>query len=290
MSTATPHLDYLTWCLARPGSSHRVELAGNMIHYLEWPGPADAPCLLLIHGFMGHAHWWDFVAPVLAENYRVISMDLGGMGDSGYREKYSLADFVAEIAGVIAHAKLAPVTIVGHSFGGRCTILTAHAHPESIERIIVVDSHVGFRDEDHKRRFNREQRHEKKRYVDLRSAKLRFRLVPDESGADPLVLDHVATHSLKAENGAYVWKFDEAVMERMPRPEITDAQALPLLKMPMDYVCGEHSIVSPLEHAKKIVAAARNCRGPIVVPAAHHHVPIGQPLGLVCALRALLAK
>ena len=102
--------------------------------------------------------------------------------------------------------------------------------------------------------------------------------------------DHVATHSLKLDGDAYVWKFDEAVMEHMPRPAVTDAQALPHLKMSMDFVCGEHSVVAPLEHAKKVVAAARHGCGPIVIPAAHHHVPTGQPLGLVCALRALLAK
>src|SRR5262245_59084555 len=200
---------------------------------------------------MGHAHWWDFFAPVLAQDFRVIAIDLSGMGDSGYRTQYSLEDYVAEIAAVIRHAQLEPVTIIGHSFGGRCTILTAHAHPELIKRIIVVDSHVGFADEERTRRFNRESRREKKRYADLSSAKQRFRLVPDEPGTPPRIFDHVATHSLKLENAAYVWKFDEAVMERMPKPQLTDAQALPHLKMPMDFVCGEHSIVAPLAHAKK---------------------------------------
>jgi pimeloyl-ACP methyl ester carboxylesterase len=239
---------------------------------------------------MGHAHWWDFVAPALAEDYRVLAVDLSGMGDSGYRPHYSLENYIAEIAAMIRHASLQPVTVIGHSFGGRCTILTAHAHAELIKRIIVVDSHIGFVDEERKRRFNRESRREKKRYPDLASAKQRFRLVPDETGTPPRILDHVATHSLKAERDAYVWKFDEAVMERMPRPEITDAQALPHLRMPMDFVCGEFSVVAPLSHAKKAVAAARHGFGPVVIPAAHHHVPVGQPLGLVCALRALLAK
>jgi len=294
LTDTTSHEEYLSWCLARPGASHYVEAADNRIHILEWTGPSAAPTLLLIHGFMGHAHWWDFVAPVLAENYRVLAMDLGGMGDSGYRSGYSFANYIEEIAGVIRHAATRSLTVVGHSFGGRCTILAAHRYPELIDRIIVVDSHIGFPDVERKRRFDREMRREKKRYPDLMSAKKRFRLVPDEPGTHPRIFDHIATHSLKRENDAqggtaYVWKFDEAVMERLPRPAITDAQALPHLKVPMDYVCGEHSIVAPPEHARKIAAAIPNGRGPIVIPAAYHHVPIGQPLGLVCALRALLA-
>jgi len=292
LSDPSPTDTYLSWCLARPGESRYVDVAGNRIHYLEWPGPSSAAdgarCLLLVHGFMGHAHWWDFVAPALAEDYRVLSMDLGGMGDSSYRDKYTLADFVAEIAGVIQHAKLAPVTIIGHSFGGRCTILTAHQYPDLIERIIVVDSHIGFPDDERKHRFNRGARREKKRYGDLQSAKARFRLIPEETGTPPLVFDHIATHSVKQDGDAWIWKFDEAVMERMPRPAITDAQALPLLKVPMDFVCGAHSAVVSPEHAAKVAAGIRHGRGPIVMPAAFHHVLIGQPAALTSVLRALL--
>ncbi|MBC7983502.1 MAG: alpha/beta fold hydrolase, partial [Candidatus Obscuribacterales bacterium] len=96
----TPHDDYLDWCLARPGTSHFIELAGSKTHYLEWVGPTDAPVLLLVHGFMGHAHWWDFMAPALATDYRVVSMDLSGMGDSGHLSEYSVDSYVEEIAGV----------------------------------------------------------------------------------------------------------------------------------------------------------------------------------------------
>jgi pimeloyl-ACP methyl ester carboxylesterase len=56
----------------------------------------------------------------------------------------------------------------------------------------------------------------------------------------------------------------------------------------MDFVCGEHSAVAPPDHARKISAAIPRGRGPIVIPAAHHHVPIGQPLALTAVLRALL--
>jgi pimeloyl-ACP methyl ester carboxylesterase len=290
LTNAIPYDDYVSWCLARPGVSNYIDAGGNRIHYLEWRGPQGAPTLLLIHGFMGHAHWWDFVAPALAENYRVLSMDLGGMGDSGYRAKYSLADYVAEIAGVIRHATAERISIIGHSFGGRCTILTAHQHAELIERIVVVDSHVGFRDEERRHRFNREARREKKRYADLASAKARFRLIPEEPGTHPVVFDHIATHSVKKDGDAWIWKFDEAVMERMPRPAMTDAQALPLLKVPADFVCGAHSLVVSPEHAAKVAAAIRLGRAPIVIPAGFHHVPIGQPLALVAVLRALLAK
>ncbi len=82
---------FLERSIARPGLSRHAQVAGRRLHYLEWPGPPGAPPLLLLHGFLAHAHWWDFVAPSLAESYRVIAPDFSGMGDSEYRDDYSHA-------------------------------------------------------------------------------------------------------------------------------------------------------------------------------------------------------
>jgi pimeloyl-ACP methyl ester carboxylesterase len=255
-------------------------------------GPQNAATLVLVHGFMGHAHWWDFVAPALAENYRVIAMDLSGMGDSGHRDEYSLDKYVAEIAGVIRATSAQPVYLIGHSFGGRCSILTAYAHPELLKRLIVVDSHVSFPNPDPKgkRHFNREPGRAKKRYADLASAKARFRLVPEETGTQPLILDHIAGHSLKQDGDGYSWKFDEAVVSNGPKPVVSDARAIPLLKVPMDFVCGERSLVVPPEHAQQVAEAITVGRAPIVIPSGFHHLPIGQPVALVAVLRALLLE
>jgi pimeloyl-ACP methyl ester carboxylesterase len=288
--TVSPYDAYLAKCLAQPGISKRVQIAGNFIHYLEWPGHANAPVLLLVHGFMGHAHWWDFVAPALAENYRIVSMDLGGMGDSGHRDGYSLDSYVAEVAGVIRHITDKPVVVIAHSFGGRCAILTGYAHPELISRLIVIDTHVSFPDPEHKRAFSSNTGRSGKRYDDLSEAKLRFRLVPEEPGTHPLILDHMAGHALKQDGDAWIWKFDPRIIDRGAKPVVSDARALPLLKMPMDYVCGEFSAVAPIEHARRIAAEIKQGRAPIIIPAAYHHVPIGQPLALTSVLRALLAS
>jgi pimeloyl-ACP methyl ester carboxylesterase len=287
--TSSPHDAYLAWCLARPGVSHFIDVDGHRAHYLEWTGPQGAPTLLLVHGFMGHAHWWDFVAPALAENYRVLALDLSGMGDSDHRAEYSLDHYVSEIAGVIRATSSQPVYLIGHSFGGRCSILTAYAHPDLLKRLVVVDSNVSFPDPNRKRHFHREPGREKKRYAGLASAKVRFKLMPEESGTDPTILEHVATHSIKSEGDAFVWKFDANVTNSGPKPAVSDARAIPLLKVPMDFVCGQLSRVVSPEHAQQVAAAIVDGRAPIVIPAGFHHLPIGEPVALVGVLRALLA-
>lgn len=290
MSLTSPLDDYLDWCIAHPGSSQHLDVDGVDIHYLEWQGPAGAPCLLLVHGFMGHAHWWDFVAPALAEDYRVLAMDLSGMGDSGWRDSYTLEIRAVEIAAVLEHADATDMTLIGHSFGGRCAILTAHAFPQLMKRAITVDTHVSVPDPERMRSFSGIEGRAKKRYTDLAYAKSRFRLVPGETGTPPVVLDHIAGNSLKEDDGAWIWKFDSKIMARSALPDNSDARALPLLQVPLDYVYGEHSAVVSKSHAATVAGTIVSGRAPIQVPAGGHHLPLGQPIATVATLRALLMQ
>jgi pimeloyl-ACP methyl ester carboxylesterase len=60
------------------------------------------------------------------------------------------------------------------------------------------------------------------------------------------------------------------------------------IQVPVDFICGEFSLVVPGDLAIRIGAALRDGRGPIVIPSAYHHVPVDQPLALAATLRALL--
>ncbi|MBU2135353.1 MAG: hypothetical protein KKA45_04045, partial [Alphaproteobacteria bacterium] len=64
-----------------------VTSLGTQIEVLTW-GEVGKPGLLLVHGNSAHADWWSFIAPYLAEDYRVASMSLAGMGASDWRETY----------------------------------------------------------------------------------------------------------------------------------------------------------------------------------------------------------
>ena len=78
---------------------------------MRW-GRAGKPGLCFVHGGFAHAHWWDWIAPFYSDAFTVAALDLGGMGDSGHRAKYSLDTFAKEVATVCAHAGLGvcPVT------------------------------------------------------------------------------------------------------------------------------------------------------------------------------------
>lgn len=282
--------DHLQRALARPGQSHFAELAGIRLHYLEWPGPPGAPALLLLHGFLAHAHWWDFVAPSLAEDYRVIAMDFGGMGDSGYRSQYRDAGFIDEIAAVLRHTGISPCTVIGHSFGGRALLYACMAHPELISRAIVVDSRLSTPD-DPMRGFEDAWR-PKKRYPSEAAILPRFVLRPEEP-APAAALAHIARHGVRQNPDGWVWKFDEQVTRLFRGPhvgQVDEHAALAGLQTPIDLIRGELSRVVSAQRAARLLAALPTARGPVVIPAGHHHLSLGQPIALTATLRALLAN
>ena len=122
--------------------SHYLQVMDCNIHYLRWgPEVSDLNGILFIHGASAHAHWWDFVAPFFCHNRPVAALDLSGMGDSDWRDRYGSAVHVAEIDAVLHDAKLGekPI-IVGHSFGGFMTMCYGHTHGAEISGAVIVDS------------------------------------------------------------------------------------------------------------------------------------------------------
>jgi pimeloyl-ACP methyl ester carboxylesterase len=60
-------------------SLHTVEADGVRVFYRE-AGPADAPVLLLLHGYPASSHMFRELIPRMATSYRVIAPDLPGFG------------------------------------------------------------------------------------------------------------------------------------------------------------------------------------------------------------------
>ena len=60
-------------------SHHRIEADGVHVFYRE-AGPADAPVILLLHGFPTSSFQYRELIPRLADGYRVIAPDLPGFG------------------------------------------------------------------------------------------------------------------------------------------------------------------------------------------------------------------
>ncbi len=87
----------------------------------------EGPPVLLIHGFGTNSFTWRHVAPDLARDHRVITVDLKGFGqsDKPFDERYAASDQAELLAQLILDRDLKNLTLVGHSYGGGIVLLLA---------------------------------------------------------------------------------------------------------------------------------------------------------------------
>lgn len=102
----------------------------------------NRPPLILVHGATADHTTWRHSGPALEGDYRVHAIDRRGRGDSGdgagpYAIEREYED-VAAVADALADESGQPVSVVGHSYGGR-TGLGAALLTASIGRLVVYE-------------------------------------------------------------------------------------------------------------------------------------------------------
>jgi len=117
---------------------------GLQLHYLDWGNDKQQP-MLLLHGFLAHAHVWDDFALNFRSHYHVIALDQRGHGESQWSENvaYTIDDHFSDIALFIETLKLEELILVGHSMGGRHALFYAACVPHKVDRLILVDARPG---------------------------------------------------------------------------------------------------------------------------------------------------
>ena len=97
--------------------------------------------LLLLHGWGTSLDTFAAMTEDLTRQFRVTAFDFPGHGGSDMPpETWAVDAFVGLTLGVMAQLGIERTSILGHSFGGRVAIKLAAAHPETVDRLILVDS------------------------------------------------------------------------------------------------------------------------------------------------------
>jgi len=99
----------------------------------------DGPPLLILHGLFGWSRNWQSVARALAGRYRVFTVDLRNHGRSPHTTAMDYTLMAADVAALIDTEGLGPVTLVGHSMGGKTAMTLALTQPTVVGRLVVVD-------------------------------------------------------------------------------------------------------------------------------------------------------
>src|SRR3954452_6441733 len=100
--------------------------------------------LVVVHGGFGSAEMMATLAAGLAEERRVISVELQGHGHTADVDRaFGYETFGDDLAALVRHLDLGPVDLLGYSLGGGASLRTAVQHPDVLRRLVLVS--VPFR-------------------------------------------------------------------------------------------------------------------------------------------------
>ncbi len=130
--------------LASEVTHHFADLDECRLHYVS---RGEGKPLLFLHGFPQFWFLWRRQLADLGRDHAVYAPDMRGYNLScrpeeveAYRMRYLLAD----IRGLVEQLELAPLTLVGHDWGGIVSWAFALKYPELLEKLVIIDGPPPF--------------------------------------------------------------------------------------------------------------------------------------------------
>ena len=124
---------------------HTVKVDGIDIFYRE-AGPADAPVVLLLHGFPTSSHMFRNLMPLLADRYHVIAPDYPGFGWSAAPDHtkftYSFAHYADLVDGLMGQLGATHYAMYVMDYGAPVGYRLALKHPERVTALIVQNGNA----------------------------------------------------------------------------------------------------------------------------------------------------
>src|SRR5215212_3561888 len=129
-----------------PVTHHRTTKVDSVNIFYREAGPAQAPVVLLLHGFPTSSHMFRNLIPLLADRYRVIAPDYPGFGQSDMPDRSGFAHTFDRYAGLVdalldqlgARRYAMYVMDYGAPVGWRLAL----AHPERVTGLIVQNGNA----------------------------------------------------------------------------------------------------------------------------------------------------
>ena len=231
----------------------------------------SGPAVMLLHGWGCNHTFWAPIAQVLSRSYTVYNFDLPGFGQSdepmtawGVNEYVEMLEaFVREhcsevggcqeiVAGSEAGGALPAVSLVGHSFGGRMSILYASRNP--VTRIALVDA-AGVRPKRTLGYYRRVYTYKFKRWLVLN--------IFDRSDLFEQWRAHQGSEDYRAASPRMKPIFSKVVNQDLK-------EFLPAIQAPVLLFWGEKDTATPLADAKIMEKMIPSETRLVVIPGAGH--------------------
>ncbi len=133
---------------------YRRQKVGEVEVFYREAGPADAPVILLLHGFPSSSHMFRGLIPQLADRFRVIAPDLPGFGQTKAPPRgqftYSFDALVDVLGGFVDAIGLSRYALYIFDYGAPVGLRLAMRHPERVTALISQNGNAyleGFSDQ-----------------------------------------------------------------------------------------------------------------------------------------------
>jgi len=268
-----------------------IELRGLRFFYRDWASPkADAPTLVLLHGYTGHARSWDHFAEAMSRDYRVLALDQRGHGQTQWAppNAYDTVEMVADLEAFVSALHLDRFVLLGLSMGGIVAFGYAGKRPTTLARLVIVDIAPEL-DVEGLRRIQAGV----VRPDVFTSREEAFARARDDNPIPPE--DHHryrVDHSLmRTEDGRFTYRYDRALRDpRNPRKGIPPEEGWRLVadvRVPTLLVRGELSDILSRDVAARMASVMQDCRL-VEVAGSGHPVPLDKPDAFLAAVRSFL--
>ncbi|MGH7804693.1 MAG: alpha/beta fold hydrolase [Candidatus Binatia bacterium] len=262
-----------------------IRIRGLSFHYLDWGGAPGKP-LVLVHGAAQTAHSFDEVAPDLARDHHVLSIDQRGHGDTDWATDaaYEREEFVADLVAFLDAVRWPAAAFVAMSLGGINSMALAAAHPDRVSGLVIVDV-VPTVERQGVQAIQRQLA--AREFASFDEAVERAHAFNPRRSLENL-RDRLS-HSLKPMgDGRWTYKFDPGIIAGEADLEALWAK-LPAIRCPVLLVRGAESPLLGREGAERFLATVRGAEL-AEVPGAGHSVMGDNPEGFLGAVRPFLGR
>jgi len=122
-----------------------AKIDGSEIFYRE-AGPADAPVVLLLHGFPTSSHMFRNLIPALSARYHVIAPDYPGFGQSSAPDHkkfaYTFANYADLMDGLMNKLNVKSYAMYVMDYGAPVGYRLALKHPERVSALIIQNGNA----------------------------------------------------------------------------------------------------------------------------------------------------
>jgi 3-oxoadipate enol-lactonase len=254
----------------------QVEVRGKTLS-VETQGSGEA--VVLVHGLGSSANVWEPQVRALADRFTMVRLDLEGAGRSPATGALSIEGWVQDLKALLDHLKVARARFVGHSLG---TLILQHfavAHPEKVEKLVLIG-------------VNRAPPEARRVAIRERVAKVRAEGI--DAIVEAVVKGGVSPHTLahKPEVVAFV----RELLTRQPvegYARSCEAMAAAVaadvsgIRVPVLLIAGRDDAVSPVANSEGLAAELAEAQLRVLEQCGHWH-PIEQPAAVSAALREFL--